>query len=88
VRELTITTLEESPNRLATGKKGACVRLDASRGVPVSLVPRTVRFDPNPRILGIAWMVVLTRASYRVLRFTLQGLNQSIVGLSPLSETA
>jgi hypothetical protein len=26
--------------------------LDASRGVPVSLVPRTVRFDPNPGIFG------------------------------------
>jgi hypothetical protein len=52
VWELTITTLEESPNRLATGKGGACVRLDASRGVPVSLVPRIVRFDPNPRIFG------------------------------------
>jgi hypothetical protein len=52
VRELTITTLEESPTRLATGKGGACVRLGASRGMPVSLVPRTVRFDPNPRIFG------------------------------------
>jgi hypothetical protein len=50
VRELNITTLEESPTQLATGKRGACVRLDVSRGVPVSLVPRTVRFDPNPRI--------------------------------------
>jgi hypothetical protein len=88
VRELTITTPEESPNRLATGKGGACVRLDASRGVPVSLVPSSVRFDPNSRILGTAWMVVLAGATYRVLRFTLQGLNQSIVGLSPLFETA
>jgi hypothetical protein len=31
---------------------GACVRLDASRGVPVNLAPRTARFDPNPRIFG------------------------------------
>jgi hypothetical protein len=52
VRELTITTLEESPTRLATEKGGACVRLDASRGVPVSLVPRTIIFDPNPSIFG------------------------------------
>jgi hypothetical protein len=88
VRELTITTPEESPNRLATGKGVACVRLDASRGVPVSLVPRTVRFDPNPRIFGNCLVVVLAGASYRVLRSTLQGLNQSIVSLSPLSETA
>jgi hypothetical protein len=33
-------------------------------------------------------MVVLAGAPYRVLRFTLKGLNQLIVGLSPLSETA
>jgi hypothetical protein len=52
MRELTITTPEESPNRLATGKGGAFVILDASRGVPVNLVPRTVRFDPNPRTFG------------------------------------
>jgi hypothetical protein len=32
--------------------------------------------------------VVLAGAAYRVFGFTLQGLNQSIVGLSPLSETA
>jgi hypothetical protein len=31
--------------------------------------------------------VVLAGAAYRVFRSTLQGLNQSIVGLSPLSET-
>jgi hypothetical protein len=88
VRELTITTPEESPNRLATRKGGACVRLDASRGVPVSLVPRTVRFDPDPKSFGNRLVVVLTEASHRVFRSTLQGLNQSIVGLSPLSETA
>jgi hypothetical protein len=28
------------------------VRLGASRGMPVSLVPRTVSIDPNPRIFG------------------------------------
>jgi hypothetical protein len=33
-------------------------------------------------------MVVLAGVTYRVLRFTLQGLNQLIVGLSPLSEAA
>jgi hypothetical protein len=64
------------------------VRLDASRGVPGSLVPRTVGFDPNREFLGTAWMAVLAGATYRVLRFTSQGLNQSIVRLSPLSETA
>jgi hypothetical protein len=52
VRELTITTLEKSPNRLATGKGGACVTLGILRGMPSNLVPRTVRFDHNPRIFG------------------------------------
>jgi hypothetical protein len=32
-------------------------------------------------------VVVLEGAPHRVFRSTLQGLNQSIVGLSPLSET-
>jgi hypothetical protein len=32
-------------------------------------------------------VVVHVRAPYRVFRFTLQGLNQLVVGLSPLSET-
>jgi hypothetical protein len=64
------------------------VRLDASRGVPVSLVLRTVRFDPNSRIFGNCLDGCPHGAPYHVLRFTLQGLNQSIVGLSPLPETA
>jgi hypothetical protein len=61
VRELTITTPEESPNRLATGKGGACVMLGASRGMPANLVPRTVRFAPNLRIFGNRLVVVLAR---------------------------
>jgi hypothetical protein len=64
------------------------VRLGASRGMPTNLVPRTLRFDPNPRTFGNRLVVVLARESHRVFRFALQGLNQSIVGLSPLSETA
>jgi hypothetical protein len=52
VRELTITTPEESPNRLATGKGGACETLGTLRGMLANLVPRTVRFDPNPRTFG------------------------------------
>jgi hypothetical protein len=86
VRELTITTPEESPNRLATGKGGACVRLDALQGVPVSLVPRTIRFDPNLRIFG-SYLDGCPRRGTLLCAY-LQGLNQSIVGLSPLSETA
>jgi hypothetical protein len=58
-------------------------------GMPASLVPRTVGFDPKPRIFGnrlVGGLLVST--PYRVFRFTLQGSNQSIVDLSPLSETA
>jgi hypothetical protein len=58
------------------------------RGMPDSLVPRTVSFDPKTRTFGNRLVVVLAGAPYRVFRFTLQGLNQSIVGLSQLSKTA
>jgi hypothetical protein len=51
-RELFPTTPECSPNRLATGKGGACVRLGSSRGMPANLVPRTVGSVPNPRTIG------------------------------------
>jgi hypothetical protein len=64
------------------------VKLGASQGMLDSLVSRTVRFDPKPRIFEKRVVVVLAGAPYRVFRFTLQGLNQSIVGLSPLFETA
>jgi hypothetical protein len=64
------------------------VRLGASWGMPVNLVPRTVALLPNPRTFGNRLDGCLAGATYRVFRFTLQGLNQSIVGLSPLSETA
>jgi hypothetical protein len=42
-------------------------------GMPNSLVPRTVRFDPKPRTFGNRLVVVLTGAPYRVFRFNLQG---------------
>jgi hypothetical protein len=64
------------------------VTLGALRGMPASLVPRTVSFDPKPRIFGNHLDGCPRGAPYRVFRFTLQDLNQSIVGLSPLSETA
>jgi hypothetical protein len=51
-QELFPTTPEGSPNRLATGKGGACVRLGASRGMRASLVPRTVGSVPNPKTFG------------------------------------
>jgi hypothetical protein len=49
-----------------------------SRGMPDSLHRRLRPFIPTRGFLGTA---------YRVFGSTLQGLNQSIVGLSPLSET-
>jgi hypothetical protein len=64
------------------------VKLGALRGMPDSLVPRTVSFDTKPKIFGNRLVVVLAGAPYHVFRFTLQGLNLLIVGLSPLSETA
>jgi hypothetical protein len=59
-------------------------------GMPDSLVPRTVGYYPNPRIFGNRLVGVgSVGALLRVFKFTLQGfMNQSIVGLSPLSETA
>jgi hypothetical protein len=51
-RKLVPTTPECSPNRLATGKGGACVRLGALRGMPANLVPRTVGSVPNLRTFG------------------------------------
>jgi hypothetical protein len=59
-------------------------------GMPDSLVPGTVGYYPNPRTFGNRLVAVgSVRAPLRVFRFTLQGfMNQSIVGFSPLSETA
>jgi hypothetical protein len=38
------------------------VTMGASRGMPASLVPRTVSFDPMPRIFGNRLVVVLMGA--------------------------
>jgi hypothetical protein len=64
------------------------VRLDTLRGIPANLAPRTVSSAPNPRTFGDDLGSCPFGGAYRVFGFTLQGLNQSIVGLSPLSETA
>jgi hypothetical protein len=48
---------------------------------------RQQRFDPDPKSFGNLLVVVLAGASHRVFRSTMQGFNQSIVDLSPLSET-
>jgi hypothetical protein len=58
----------------------------ASRGIPDSLHQRLC-FDPDPKSFGNRLVVVLAGASHRVFRYTFQGLNQSIIGLSQLSKT-
>jgi hypothetical protein len=58
----------------------------ASRGMLKSLHQR-LAFYSDPRIFGNRLVVVLVGASHHVFRSILKGLNQSIVGLSPLSET-
>jgi hypothetical protein len=59
----------------------------ASRGIPDSLHQRLWPFIPTRGFLETVWWLSSRGASHRVFRSTLQGLNQSIVGLSPLSET-
>jgi hypothetical protein len=54
-------------------------------GMPDRRVIGTESFAPKPRTFGNHLVVVHVGAPYRVFRFT---INQSIVGLSPLSETA
>jgi hypothetical protein len=63
------------------------VSLGASRGIPDSLHQRLWPFIPIRGFLGTAWWLSSRGASHRVFRSTLQGLNQLIVGLSPLFET-
>jgi hypothetical protein len=58
-----------------------------SRGMPDSLHQRLWPFIPTRGFLERPGKVVPLWATYRVFGSTLQGLNQSIVGLSPLSET-
>jgi hypothetical protein len=55
-----------------------------------SLVPGTVGYYPNPRIFGNRLVGFgSVGAPLRVFRSTLQGfMNKSIVGLTPLFETA
>jgi hypothetical protein len=46
-----------------------------------------VAFYLEPMIFGNRLVVVLAGAPYRVFRSTLQGLNQLVVGFSPLPES-
>jgi hypothetical protein len=58
-----------------------------SRGILDSLNQTLWPFIPTRGFLGTAWEIVLAGATYREFRSTLQGLSQSIVDLSLLSET-
>jgi hypothetical protein len=64
------------------------VKLGALWGTPNSRVPETVSFDPKPRISGNRLLVVHVGAPSMCLGLPYKVINQSIVGLSPLSETA
>jgi hypothetical protein len=55
-------------------------------GMPDSLVPETVSYYPNPRIFGNRLVGVGSIGA--PLHVPCKVLNQSTVGLSPLSETA
>jgi hypothetical protein len=72
---------------LTASYRWCMVILGISRGIPDSLHQRLWPFIPTRGFLETAGEIVLLGAAYRVFGFTLQGLNQSIVGLSPLSET-
>jgi hypothetical protein len=64
------------------------VKLGALWGTPDSRVPGTVSFDPKLRTFGNHLVVVHVGAILVCLGFPCKVINQLIVGLSPLSETA
>jgi hypothetical protein len=66
------------------------VRLDLlSGGIPDSLVPGTIISIPNRRSMGTTWLVSALLGHCSVcLGLPCKVSNQSIVSLSPLSETA
>jgi hypothetical protein len=60
-----------------------------SGGIPDSLVPGSVISVPNRGSMGTAWSVsALLGHRFVCLGLPCKVLNQSIVGLPPLSETA
>jgi hypothetical protein len=65
------------------------VKLGALRCTLDSRVPRTISFDPKPRIFGnhLFGGLLVTTPSV-CLGLPCKDINQSIVDLSPLSETA
>jgi hypothetical protein len=66
------------------------VRLDVLSGdIPYSRVPETVLSIPNRGSMGTAWSVSVLLGHHSVcLGLPCKVFNQSIVGLSSLSETA
>jgi hypothetical protein len=65
--------------------EAGCTRWD----IPDRLVPRTVISIPSRRSTGTAWSVsAMLGHCFVCLGLHCKGFNQSIVGLSPLSETA
>jgi hypothetical protein len=84
-RDGTVTTLGVC---LTASYQWCMVIPGTSRGIPDSLHQRLWPFIPTPRIFWeLPEKVVLAGAAYRVFGSTLQGLKQSIVGLSPLSKS-
>jgi hypothetical protein len=72
-------------SRLATG--GARVSLVASRGIPDNRYQRLWPFIPTRGFLGTPWWLSLRGHPTVCLGLPCKVINQSIVGLSPLSET-
>jgi hypothetical protein len=83
-RDLTVTTLGVC---LTASYRWCMVSPGTSRVISDNLHQTLWPFIPTRGFLGTAWEVVLAGAACCVFRFSLHGLNQSIVGLSPLSET-
>jgi hypothetical protein len=74
VWELTITILEKSPTDLQPGGGYMCEVGCTVWNMSDSLVPGTVRFNPNPRTFGNRLVGVSSvGAALRVFRYTLQG---------------
>jgi hypothetical protein len=84
-RGLSLSLLLGCVSRLATG--GARVSLGALRGMPDNRYQRLWPFIPTHGFLGTAWWLSLRGHPTVCFGLPCKVINQSIVGLSPLSET-
>jgi hypothetical protein len=84
VRDLTVTTLGM---RLTASYRWCMVSVGASQGLPDSLHQRPWPFIPTRGFLGTVWWLSSRGHPTVCLGLPCKVLNQSIVGLSPLSET-